>query len=565
MFLTKTMKSLILLICVGLFFALPLGSDSATSSAVSNACHPNQTACPEVQPGQPNKFVNGLNGHDSKTCGPPGNRCKTIQQAITNAVKGDVIEVAVGDYQPISIPADQSGIQLIGQNEHGLRPRIISQAATLVLIQAKDILFSGFEITNGDGFLKKCTAVDGKDKHCSSGSTGISVESGSQNVVIANNNIHHIGMDYLSACGKKQEEIMKCWGDSRGIDVQSDIEEHKPGTETSCVTIVGNTLSNLHLGTSEGITIGGNVKEFQVHDNTIESLDNIAIDITGKWHQCLDKIANPDCQAKKGTISANSISFVFASLDQADLHFNPGQKDEAGKLIMMGAIYVDGGTCVVIERNTVHDSATGIDVGSEKGATVENIVVRSNLVYANKAAGIKIGSDNDQANLNASSFVNNTLINNTSKSNTGSILFGQASVKHFGNIAVANNLVSNENSRWLVANVDSKCIGKKSKGKKCDSPLLFIKNGFYSPAKNNFHNGSKSSTYDSFTALFDDQPLAFEPIALDNFHLPGASLFRDAGDNSLFPDCEKDPRCLDRAGKPRIVNGKIDLGAFEFQ
>ena len=48
------------------------------------------------------------NGIDSSICGTPGNPCRSISQAISNAVPGDVISVGRGRYGDLNNDGDFS-------------------------------------------------------------------------------------------------------------------------------------------------------------------------------------------------------------------------------------------------------------------------------------------------------------------------------------------------------------------------------------------------------------------------------------------------------------------------
>jgi hypothetical protein len=552
------------------------GSGQPASTVSPAAADSAKTECvAEVTPSAPNRWLDSK-GTDNPTCGQD-NPCKTIAHVLKFA--GNLaISVAPGSYPPISIT--RSNVEIQGRLENGKRPTISSTAPELVVIKGSDIVFSGFEITNGEKFMPPCSKKE--ETKCAYGSTGIVVKSDSHRVTIVDNLIRYIGLNY-SSC-KPQGD---CWGDSHGIQVESDIDEHGDGTRIDQIVIRGNTLSHLHLGRSEGITIGGNVTCFLVKDNVIDHLDNIAIDIVGKWHKCPPTSENADCQASDGRIIGNRLSDVYAT-DKDGGQYNPGQVEKDGKVQQMGAIYVDGGTRVTIEGNLVHSSAVGIDFGSEKGATIEQIVVTNNVSYANRSAAIKIGNNSNRTDeetgqpipdtvVRNSRVANNTLVNNDTLKGQewqGAIFFENSPANKFSDITVANNLVFNfDKPVYLITGIHTKV-----------RKATFRNNLFFSKHKDEFtwegtQEKSKSvESFDTFAQyagasnVFTSDPtsgfflnLSLDPTAMCNLDLlPSSVAAIGKADLSLLPGCDKGS-CTDFLGRSRVIDGRLDIGAFQYQ
>jgi hypothetical protein len=565
------MKALILSVCACFGLAIFQGWGSKAASTES---------------GSPAKmvrtsFVDGKNGVDTKDCGSEQKPCKKIQYAINNANKTEEIIIKVkasGIYDERIIIENINNITLLGGDKAAdPKPTLKAQKERATIsIKGTNITIKGFEITNGDKFL----AGNGKDQ------TAISVEPGSKIINILNNNIHTIGQVYgKEGCCIKNGELITncpCSGQAHAINVRNYTAD-----EVSKVFIIGNTISNLHLGQSEAIAINGNVSDFLVEDNTIHNVDNIAIDIAGNFGDC-DKESNCHAQATNGRVIHNDVSYVYADQKKSantpttdrcnrKTQYNPGQGNNAHT---MGAIYVDGGTNVIIERNKVSCSATGIDFGSEEGATVDNIIVKNNVVYNNYFAGLKIGNSGNKTLVNNSRVFNNTFVNDRRDPNThrnGVIYFENSDEKFFENISIANNIVIVEDlGEYLITN---------AKGK-----AAFKNNLFFSTNKANFSNDAKGEAFDIFkdwngNALnvflaksnscklgeFLTPKGACKPLFTDfnngDFNLLGDSFAIDKGDSSFFANCkDTDPNCLlDRLGNKRIVNGMVDIGAFELQ
>lgn len=477
------------------------------------------------------------------------------------AKKADAwIKVQVGTGYPEKISINQPGIKLIGRTGDAPRPRITSKAAEIVSILKSDVLLQGFELTNGPDFITKCTSF--KDGHCTSGSTAISIAPGSQNITISDNDINHVGMNYKVACGSDDAAALTCWGDSHAISAESN------DALINNLFITNNTISDLHLGTSEGITINGNVKTIHILNNQIHDLDNIAIDILGKWLKCSSTAHNSNCQAEDGLVAQNTVSSVYASLCVADLHFNPGQRTDYHS---MGAIYVDGGREVRIDGNLVFNSGTGIDVGSERGAVVDNVRVLNNVVYGNRAQGLKIGNGPEtKTKVKDVTIANNTLVDNREDprmDNHGTLYFGGAGPGLFQNIIIANNVFiltqQGDATNYSLTNVRI----KKANLAEFDHNIFFSQ-------KNTFVNAGDGTSFDFFQEKFGASNKQLEPAELENFFVdltgrdyslrPGSKGI-DAGSlNWLNVICPDTACCFDRAGKSRVV-GRIDVGAFEYQ
>ena len=515
-------------------------------------------------------YVNADEGKDSGICGEQTSPYKNIQIAIANAKSGDKIEVAFGNYQGkveiISEKGNKDNITLSGiSNEKGEKPKIVfGDKGAIVSIKGKGINIEGFEITNGE-FLNLLENGSGAD--------GISVSSDSQDITIQKNYIHQIGGSYKNGI----------YGNSHGILVRSDLD-FGDGKPIKTIRIVDNNIEDLHLGQSEAITISGNVSDALLQDNVIKNVDNIAIDIVGGWHKCPDNLT---CQAS-GQVIHNEVSYVYADQKEgkrtiADEYckrpnqFNPGQGVNSHT---MAAIYVDGGVNTIIERNKVYCSATGIEFASEMGAKISGITVKNNIVYDNFATGLLIGSSGGRKGkpdtiVSKSSAYNNTFYNNNleqipDKDNDfGSLAFGYSNSNLFSYIQIANNILINDkpDRPHLLTNLYSKGGQKKA---------VFLNNIFFSTSKNLTNTGENYETFakwegnktNSFLKDAEFKFLFFD-LTANNYNLAKDSFALDKGDNSFFKDCkdtDKSNSCVDFSGKnPRIANGIIDIGAFEFQ
>ena len=176
------------------------------------------------------------------------------------------------------------------------------------------------------------------------------------------------------------------------------------------IEIHGNRVRDLVLGTSEAVVVNGNVNGFEISDNHIHHVDNIAIDVIGG-----------EGFGPAGRDAARNGRVVDNHIHHVDARTNPvnGRPDASG-------IYVDGGRNVVVARNLIHDTNIGVAIGSEHfGRDSAGITVRDNVIHHNHMGGIFVGG---YAASTGGAFdcriEHNTLVaNDTLRSYTGELVF----------------------------------------------------------------------------------------------------------------------------------------------
>ena len=199
------------------------------------------------------------------------------------------------------------------------------------------------------------------------------------------------------------------------------------------LTISGNEVDHNKTGCSETLTLNGNVENFTVVGNLIHDNNNIGIDAIG--YEGTSPQAAYD-RARNGTISGNTV-YNITSFGNPDY----------GNVYAADGIYVDGGTNIVIERNTVHDTDLNVELASEhKGKLTDYITLRNNLIYHGNSNGISIGGyDSKRGGTDHCTIVNNTLYDNDMKQ-TGS---GEFQVQYY-----ATNNVFKDNIVYASASQD---------------------------------------------------------------------------------------------------------------
>lgn len=274
------------------------------------------------------------------------------------------------------------------------------------------------------------------------------------------------------------------------------------------IAIKGNEVYDCRLGTSEAVVVNGNVKDFQICGNVIHDNNNIAIDCIG-----FENTALFNDQPRYGLVEGNIVYNISSAQNRA-----------YGGDACASGIYVDGGRDIVIERNRVHNCDIGIEVASEHlNKAAENILVRSNLIYACSLYGLSLGGAYEENGYaKGCSLLCNTLYGN------------QAGI----NIQKSRNNVISSNIIYGTTILLEGEIGSN----------VFEYNLWYSPNKN----------LQSLHPFKDPQ---FKDPDRQDFRLSKESPAIDAGTPRYSAgEDEKDLLC-----KPRVMNGRVDCGAFEFE
>lgn len=266
---------------------------------------------------------------------------ESIQKAIDNAAEGAIIQVQPGIYRE-RLVINRNNITLKGDGRAIIDLNNTPIAGAAINISDKsNVTIDGFEIRNIRG---------------SNTPTGIRVDGVSRDITISNNNIHHIENDK----------------DAHGIGVFGNKR-----TPIKNLSITGNEVHNLKLGTSESVVINGNVEGFRIIGNKIHDNDNIGIDIIG-----YEKVGNGGTDRARSGLIANNLIY---NIDSGKNPRYRGDRSAAG-------IYVDGGTDIIVDSNIVKNCNYGIELASEhRGRMTSRIQVRRNLVEDSHLAGVSLG------------------------------------------------------------------------------------------------------------------------------------------------------------------------------
>lgn len=325
------------------------------------------------------------NGHDTSGDGSITAPFRSIQHAINISSHGDEVLVRKGTYHELMTIQDRSTDSYLHltirpyKNEKVIidgskRDTASSKRAAFTIENSSHIKIIGFEIrnisTNRDDFYP----------------AGILVLGESNNIQLLNNKIHHIANYHED-------------GNAHGILVYGNSV-----TPIEHLLIRNNTLHHLTLGSSESLTLSGNVSNFIIDRNTLYKNNNIGIDVAGFYGACLD-IGCID-YARNGIISNNTV------IEHSSRENSAYEGDDSAP-----GIYVDGGKHIKIFNNYIANNNYGISIGSENNKqTSAYITVRNNTIQNNDKAGLVIGGSNQSLNGSASHIVinnNNFVANDT--------------------------------------------------------------------------------------------------------------------------------------------------------
>ncbi len=308
----------------------------------------------------------------------------------------------------------------------------------------------------------------------------------------------------------------------------------------SNIIIDSNHIYNCEPGHSEALTLNGNVDTFQITNNRVHDVNNIGIDMIGgegtSPNVLTDLARNGIC---KGNVVYNCRS-------------NYGGGYAAG-------IYVDGGENILIERNTVYQCDTGLEIGCEnQGRVAAKMIVRDNLIFNNDKRGIGFGGYNFPATgkVKNSFFLNNTCFNNDIL-NTDA---GELVVEYAESCVVKNNIFFSTTQNKLMVTTFGNNKGN-----------IFDYNLWNTPAgSNNASIDYNGTVYSSFTAyqngtghdghsLFANPLFVSATLPAPDLHLLSSSSAINAGDVNFIPAIGE----TDFDGNARVHNSRVDCGAYE--
>jgi hypothetical protein len=477
------------------------------------------------------QYYVATNGSDSN----PGTLAApfaTLQHAASVTQPGDTVFVRQGIYNQLLTPtisgnSAQGPItftsypgELATIDGTGL-PIPNGQNGLITLNGLSYIIIEGFALQNYTTNSRKQVPI------------GIYVTGAGTGVQIVNNHIERI-------ITTAKTNPHQCGSDALGMAIYG----NKAPESINGLVISGNELDQLQTGCSESMSIDGNVDGYSVTSNLVHDNDNIGIDSIG-----FEKVSpNPAYdQARNGEIRGNTVYKITA-------YGNPDYGNHYGA----DGIYVDGGTQITIEQNVIHNVDLGIELASEHYARVTNYVTaRNNVVYDSNVTGISIGGYNKhKGGTDSCTIVNNTLFNDDTKQTyTGEF---QIQFNATNNI-FQNNIAYASTQSLFVDNFTT----SEADPATLNTNLYF---GIDGAAKAKFiweHTRYTGfTTYQATTGQDASSQFAdplFQSLTTPVLDLqPGSPAF-GAGANLGISALGT----VDIAGNPRIVNGRVTVGAYQ--
>jgi hypothetical protein len=476
---------------------------------------------------------------DDANAGTKAKPWKTLQHAADTAKPGTTVSLLAGTYcqqVDIKVSGDAKSGFITFRGEPGQKAVIDGSCLTVpegnsrggtalvALHNVSYVRIEGLEICNYKTDERRRTPA------------GIHVSGAGSHIELIKNNVHHIEQNFQG------RERVGSGGNGFGIAVYGT----DPQTPITDLVIDGNEVHHLKTGSSESLVVNGNIDGFRVTHNVVHDNNNIGIDLIGGEHACptaaLDK-------ARNGIISQNLVYSITS-------RGNPAYGNSASS----DGIYVDGGTHLLIERNTVHDVDFGLELASEHANwNTSYITARNNLIYSCHNAGIAIGGyDARRGSTENCVIANNTLYQNSTWGKSG-----EFTMQYF----LKNNVFQNN-----IIFVGPQGIVMRSRSGRTapDVPTVTMDHNIYyfaggpKEAKWRFDNQDYASFEEYVQATGNDKNSKFEdPIFVDagagNFHLRKNSPARGAGQDAG----EKIVGAEDLDGVRRVVGGKIDAGCYQ--
>jgi len=455
---------------------------------------------------------------------------KTITAALNKAVAGDTVLARGGTYnERINFPRSGTSEKIITLKAYAGEKPVIDGSTVIVtgwmalvtLNAVRYITIEGFDICN---LYSSAFNTDPE---------GIFINGNAKDITIKNCNIYNI----------KNSASVSNWRSGHAIFVIGN------GTAAiSNIVITGCTVHDTQTGTSENITLAGNVDGFDISYNTIYNTENIGIIIAGGDN--LNPNGNVATNyARNGVINNNVLYNI-------DMSRGPVQNGDHGAI----AIYVCGGANTVVERNRVYNSDRAIGLVSESNTyATKNCIVRNNFIYNCWRTGIYMG---DYLNYTHGGTKNCYVVNNT--------LFQNDRVPGaFGEIEGEIRLTEYCDSNFIRNNIVYARDGDVFVHK-------YTTTGSHNTIDNNLYyttgtakwiwNGTEYTGFDAWkTACGGDvastngaDPLLISTSAPD-LHIQAGSPAKNTG----FVIIEAINGSTDIDGTLRIVNGKISKGASQ--
>lgn len=467
---------------------------------------------------QQHYYVNGLTGNDANSGTDLSAAWQTIQKACQSAAPNSTIHIQAGVYhenllvtnsgnagQPIVFLGDVGGVYIDGTGTSG--------DYLLRLKNANYLRFENMVFQNLTGNMKHGILVETTGSHTSTDLTFKKCKV---------RNIRWTALDGVNPANTDNAHGILVLGRNAGI---------------TNITFDGCEVANNVLGYSEALTLSGNISGFEIKNCLVHDNTNIGIIISG--HR---SISNTNDEARNGKISGNTCY------------------NNVSNHATSGGIYVDGGNTVVIERNVSYNNGYGIEIGAEGSWLTYGVTVKNNVLYNNQGGGLVMGGYNadntgevrDCIVRNNSFFHNNTL-------NDG---VGELHLTKASNCVIENNIFYTNDQQTLFS---TEAIDPQTNNN-------LNHNCWYTPNQNpnaimvrwrdveyTTYNSYRVASAQDSNSEYHNPNFISALLTTPDFHLGLSSDCVNNGDAQTVVSSDE----KDFDGNARIVNGIIDMGAFE--
>lgn len=375
-------------------------------------------------------------------------------------------------------------------------------------------------------------------------STGITIEGSGSGFNITGNKITDIS--YKNEAWNSADNPGQTATGANGIAVIGNSET----SSLSDINVSDNEVSYCMTGWNEGISFKGNIDNFNVQGNLVHHITNIGIDVLG-----LSTYPNllMNNQPQNGSIRNNTVYNCICNYTDN------------------GAIYLDGAINTLICNNKVYNNKYGITLGCENqinkaDASATGMHIRNNLIYNNSLAGILCGSNgvnngSTEGVISYSSITGNTLIKNASSNQWGS----EVVIQNANNINCFNNILYGRYTQMVTLATGT-------------SVLNFRGNCYYNIASSSEFWASQQTSTGSWTSI---NLASFKSLTNDSgsdVSIMTDPLLVSADINNPDPHLTATSPCInagkidfnafsnenDYDGQARIFNGRVDIGADEY-
>jgi hypothetical protein len=372
----------------------------------------------DVAPSTPKAHIYfvSVNGSEANT-GSVNAPFQSINTALGHATAGDTVMVRGGSYYE-QVMFQKSGVlnkNITVKAYPGEKPVIDGSKITVsgwlplvTLSNVRYISLEGFDICN------LTTSAFNADPE------GIAINGDSHDITIKNCNIYNI----------KSNASLDNWRSGHAILVIGN------GVgPISNLTITGCNIHDTQTGTSENVTLAGNIDGFTFSHNKVYDTENIGIIVAG-GDNLNPKGAVAANYARNGVISDNE--FHDNTMTRTPEIWGP---DRYGAI----SIYVCGGANTLIEGNKVYNSDRGIGLVSESNVyATKTTIVRNNFIYNCYRTGIYMGDYLNYTSGGTKScyVVNNTLYQNDRVAGAFGEIEGEIRLtEHCDSNVIRNNIV----------------------------------------------------------------------------------------------------------------------------